>query len=77
MQETFCCALLQLVHPHGLFQFLGEDLVQLHPSALNDLPLDLGRGFFVPHQERALKPTLVQLVQLLQEDTAAEELLKR
>lgn len=39
--KTCNCAPLQLAHPGGLLQFLRENLVQFHPSPLNDLPLDL------------------------------------
>lgn len=73
--KTLGCAPLHFTHPGGLLQFFRENFVQFHPAPLNDLPLDLRRGFFVLHQQLGLKPTLSQLVQLLQEDTAAEELL--
>ncbi|TNN76520.1 hypothetical protein EYF80_013170 [Liparis tanakae] len=66
---------LQLAHPRGLLQLLGEDLVQLLAAPLDDLPLDLPRRLLVPHQQEALQLTLAQLVELLQEDAAVEELL--
>lgn len=54
MLKTLGCALLQLAHPHGLFQFLREDLVELHPTPLNDLSLDLCWCFFMSNQEITL-----------------------
>ena len=41
MLQTHGCAFLQLAHPGGLLQLLREDLVQLHPAPLDDLPLNL------------------------------------
>lgn len=76
MQKTPGCALLQLAHPGGLLQFLREDLVQLHPTPLDDLPLDLGRSLFMSDQQDELQPTPAQLVQLLQQDATAKKLLK-
>lgn len=76
MQKTPGCALLQLAHPSGLLQLLGEDLVQLHPTPLYDLPLDLRRSLLVPDQQDELQLTLAQLVQLLQEDATAKKLLE-
>lgn len=76
MQETPGCALLQLAHPGGLLQFLREDLVQLHPAPLDDLPLDLRRRLFMSDQQKELQLTLAQLVQLLQQDATAQKLLK-
>lgn len=75
MLKALGCALLQLAHPGGLLHFLRENLVQLHPAPLDDLPLDLRRGFFMSDQQDALELTLAELVQLLQEDAAVEELL--
>lgn len=75
MLKTPGCTLHQLAHPGSLLQLLRENLVQLHPAPLNDLPLDLRRGFFMSDQQDTLEATLAQLVQLLQEDTAVEELL--
>lgn len=65
------CAPLHFAHAGGLLQFFRENLVQFHPAPLNDLPLDLRRGFFVLDQQFALKPTLSQLMQLLQDNAAA------
>lgn len=76
MQKTPGCALVQLAYPGGLLQFLREDLVQLHSAPLDDLPLDLGRGLFMPGQQDELQLTLAQLVQLLQQDAAAQKLLE-
>lgn len=73
--KTLGSALLQLAHPGGLLQFLRENLVQFHSAPLDDLPLDLRRGFFMPDQQDALELTLAQLVQLLQEDTTVKEVL--
>lgn len=75
MLKTLGCALLQLAHSGGLLQLLGENLMQLHPAPLDDLPLDFRRGFFMSDQQDALELTLAHLVQLLQEDAALEELL--
>lgn len=75
MLKTLGCTLLQLAHPGGLLQFLGENLMELHPAPLDDLPLHLRRGFLMSDQQDALELTLAQLVQLLQEDAAVEELL--
>lgn len=76
MLKTLGCALLQLAHPGCLLQFLRENLVQLNPAPLDDLPLDLRRGFFMSDQQDALELTLAQLVQLLQKDAAVEDLLE-
>lgn len=76
MQKTPGCALLQLAHPGGLLQFLREDLVQLHPTPLDDLPLDLRRSFFMSDKQDELQLTLAQLVQLLQQNATAKKLLK-
>lgn len=75
MLETPGCALLQLAHPGGLLQLLGENLVQLYPAPLDDLPLDLRRSLFVSDQQDALKLTLAQLVHLLQKDATVKKLL--
>lgn len=75
MLKTLGCALLQLAHPGGLLQFLRENLVQFHAAPLDDLPLDLCRGFLMSDQEEALKLIMAQLVHLLQEDTTVQELL--
>lgn len=73
--KTLGSALFQLAHPGGLLQFLRENLVQFHSAPLDDLPLDLRRGFFMSDQQDALELTLAQLVQLLQEDATVKEVL--
>lgn len=75
MLKTLGSALLQLAHPGGLLQFLRENLVQFNSAPLDDLPLDLRRGFLMSDQKDALELTLAQLMQLLQEDTTVEEVL--
>ena len=69
-------ALLQLAHPRGLLQLLTEDLVELHPPPLGEPSLHPGRRLLVSDQQGSLEPPLGQLVQLLQQDTAAEDLLE-
>lgn len=76
MQKTCGSALLQFAHPGGLLQFLREDLVQLHPTPLNHLPLDLRRSLFMSDQQNELQLILAQLVQLLQQEATAKKLLK-
>lgn len=75
MLKTLGSALLQLTHSGGLLQFLRENLVQFYSAPLDDLPLDLRRGFLMSDQKDALELTLAQLMQLLQEDTTVEEVL--
>lgn len=70
MLKAFYCVLLQLAHPGGLLQLFCEDLVQLYPPPLNDLPLDSGWGFFMSNQQDALELTLTDFVQFFQQCTA-------
>lgn len=77
MQQVVGHVPLHLAHAGGLLQLLREDLVQLHTAPHHDLPLDLGRGLLVPHQQAPLQVALIQLVQLVQEDTALQNHLER
>ena len=76
MLQALGRAPLQLAHPGGLLQLLTEDLVELLPPPLCEAPLHAGGRLLVADQQGALEPPLVQLVQLLQQDATAEDLLQ-
>lgn len=71
MLKILSCVLVNFTHTCCFLQFFREDFVQFHPTPLNDLPLDFRGGFFMLDQQFALKLTLFQFMQFLQENTAA------